>query len=378
MTNRTASIEQPTPFRKPRAPVGRSASFDWAMIVLGGWLLGGLYVDGWAHNHLATTLESFFTPWHGAFYSGFLAVAGVTAGTLCYNHARGTPWARALPPGYGLSLVGAGIFAASGVGDLIWHLLFGIEVRMEALLSPTHLGLTLGVALLVSGPWRAAWLRPDGAQLPTWTTRGPMVISLAFLLSVCTFWTMFAHPLSRPWAAAGNRPTALVWPLAAPTPNLLTQDGGLFSRDIGQMLGLDDILLQTALLMGLVLLTVRRWGWGLPRGSLTLVFTLNAGLMGFLRDQQGLIPVAVLAGLAADGLLQQLKPTVSRVGALRLFAAGVPLIWYSLYFLALHLTQGVWWSVHLWAGAIVVAGLAGWLVSYLVVPPPVPQAEDGR
>jgi hypothetical protein len=377
MTHRTESIEQPTPSWKPRAPVGHSASLDWAMIVTSGWLLGGLYLDGWAHNHLATTLESFLTPWHGAFYSGFLAVASVTAGVLFYNRARGTPWGRALPPGYGLSLVGAGVFAVSGVGDLIWHLLFGIEAGMEALLSPTHLGLILGVALLVSGPWRAAWRRADGAQPPTWTSHGPMVISLAFLLSLCTFWTMFAHPLSRPWAAVGNRPTVLLWPLVAPTPNLLTQDGGLFSLEIAQMLGIDDILLQTALLMGLVLLTVRRWGWRLPRGSLTLIFTLNASLMGFLRDQQGLIPVAVIAGLATDGLLHQLKPSASRVQALRLFAGGVPLIWYSVYFLALHLTEGIWWSVHVWAGAILLAGLVGWLVSYLVVPPAGPQTKDG-
>jgi hypothetical protein len=170
------------------------------MLVTSGWLLGGLYLDGWAHNHLATTLESFWTPWHGAFYAGFLAVAGLTAGVLIYNHARGTPWRRALPPGYGLSLLGAGIFAVSGVGDLIWHVLFGIEVRMEALLSPTHLDLILGVGLLVSGSWRAAWRRDDRAQPPTWTTHGPMVISLACLLSLCTFWTMFAHPLSRPYA----------------------------------------------------------------------------------------------------------------------------------------------------------------------------------
>ena len=274
-------------------------------------VVGGLYLDGWAHNHLSTTLESFLTPWHAAFYSGFMAVAGVTAGALLANRARGAPWASALPPGYGLSRVGAGIFAASGVGDLIWHLLFGIEARMEALLSPTHVGLTLGVGLLVSGPWRAAWLRADGAPPPTWTTRGLMIISLAFLLSVCTFWTMFAHPLSRPWAAVGNRPTGLVWPLVAPTPNLLTHDSGVFSLDIAQILGIDDVLLQTALLIGLLTLTVRRWGWRLPRGSLTLIFTLNASLMGLMRDQQGLIPVAVIAGLAADGLLQQLKPSIA-------------------------------------------------------------------
>jgi hypothetical protein len=125
------------------------------------------------------------------------------------------------------------------------------------------------------------------------------------------------------------------------------------------------------------LLTVRRWGWRLPRGSLTLVFTLNAGLMGVMRDQQALIPVAVLAGLAADGLLRRLKPSVSRVRALRLFAAGVPLIWSSVYFLALHLTHGIWWTVHVWAGVIGVAGLVGWLVSYLVIPPPGPAVEHG-
>jgi hypothetical protein len=47
------------------------------------------------------------------------------------------------------------------------------------------------------------------------------------------------------------------------------------------------------------------------------------------------------------------------------------------YFLALRLTEGIWWSVHVWAGAIVLAGLVGWLVSYLVVPPLGPQTEDG-
>ena len=126
------------------------------------------------------------------------------------------------------------------------------------------------------------------------------------------------------------------------------------------------------------MLTVRRWGWRLPRGSLTLVFTLNASVMGLMRDQQGLIPVAVLTGLAADGLLRRLKPSVSRVRALRPFAAGVPLRWSSGYVLALHLTHGVWWTVHVWAGTIVVAGLAGWLVSSLVVPPLGPPAEDNR
>jgi hypothetical protein len=213
---------------------------------------------------------------------------------------------------------------------------------------------------------------------PTWAAAGPLVLSLAWLLSTGTCWTMFAHPLSRPWAAVGNRPTALVWPLVAPTPSLLTQDGGVFSLDVAQILGIDDVLLHTALLMGVLGLTVRRWGWWLPRDSLTVVFTLNASVMGVMRDQPGLIPVAVRAGLMADGLLRQLKPSVSRVRALRLFVAGGPLLWSSMYVLALHLTHGIWWSVHVWAGVIGVAGLVGWLVSYLGVPPPGPTAEGDR
>jgi hypothetical protein len=372
MANGAESIGLEAPSWMTRAQAGGRTRFDWAMIALCGWFLGGLYLDGWAHNHL-DTLDSFFTPWHGAFYSGFGAVASLTVGALLRNHARGDPWRRALPPGYELSLVGALIFAVSGVGDMIWHLTFGIEVRMEALLSPTHLGLTMGVALLVSGPFRAAWRRANDAWLPTWTSQGPMVVSLALLLSVFTFWTMFTHPLSRPWAAVGNRPTAPIFPLVAPNPDLVTHDGGIFSIDIGQSLGIDDILLQTALLMALVLLLVRRWGWRVPHGSFTLVFTLNACLMGFMRDQQILIPAAIIAGIGADGLLHQLKPSAARPVAVRLFACGVPVIFYSMYFLTLKLVEGIWWSVHLWAGAIILAGIVGWLVSYLIMAPQVPQ-----
>jgi len=34
----------------------------------------------------------------------------------------------------------------------------------------------------------------------------------------------------------------------------------------------------------------------------------------------------------------------------------------------LFLLGGVWWQIHLWAGGIVLAGVTGWLVSYLIVP----------
>jgi membrane protein YqaA with SNARE-associated domain len=41
---------------------------------------------------------------------------------------------------------------------------------------------------------------------------------------------------------------------------------------------------------------------------------------------------------------------------------------------ALLLMKGWWWSVHVWTGGIVLAGLVGWLLSYLILPPQEPQA----
>jgi hypothetical protein len=48
-----------------------SRGYDWAVVALSVWFLGGLVLDGWAHNHIPE-LESFFTPWHAVFYSRFL------------------------------------------------------------------------------------------------------------------------------------------------------------------------------------------------------------------------------------------------------------------------------------------------------------------
>jgi hypothetical protein len=253
---------------------------------------------------------------------------------------------------------------------MIWHVLFGIEADVEALLSPTHLLLGLGSTLIFAGPLRAAWKRPD-PPIAGGSALLPMVFSLGFLLSSFTFWTQYAHAIARPWPAIGNRPTAPPFPVVAADP--LFQGGGIGSVFVSQALGVASILLQAALLAGVVLLAVRRWRSKLPAGSLTLVFTLNAALMGFMRDQPLLIPLLGLAGLAADGLLKGLEPSVERPGALRVFAFAVPATYYACYFAAVAATKGLWWSVHLWTGSILLAGVVGWLLSYLVAPPPEPE-----
>src|SRR5688500_11951518 len=79
------------------------------------WLIAGLFVDGWALRSLGG-LETLFTPWHALFYTGFLAVAGWLA-YLVRNHAG-------VPVGYGLGIIGVGVFALGAVGVLIWHTIF--------------------------------------------------------------------------------------------------------------------------------------------------------------------------------------------------------------------------------------------------------------
>ena len=538
---------------------------------------------------------------------------------------RGAPWWQSLPAGYGLSLVGVALFVLGGGADLVWHLLFGVEFSVDALLSPTHLVLAAAGVLIVTGSLRAAW-RDPARESRRWLARIPAVLSLALSLSIFTGFTQFVHPLVDPWAEvspvaataaseiyqvdadgahqtrltisrgasdgspvfsadgafifftraraiAGHDPVADVFRMAAdgsdatrlsgaprwylgplPSPDgklvgvsffrqdtqkwtigllpatggdarLLTdgqsndildgfspdgtrlllhsdregQDqiytigvdgsgrsrltsgssswGGSWSSDgrtiafnsnrtgrlqiysmspdgskqrrlitsnaddwlaswspdgtkiafnsnrgghaqvyvaradgtgqqnvvqnsgvqldasapgwssdgrhllyaastnppadatpfFRQALGAAGIIVQAALLIGILLLGL--CGATLPVGSLTLIVGLNAVLLSFLQDQYRLIPGAILAGVLCDILLWRLRPRIGRPGSIRLFSVAVPVIAYACYFLSLQLTTGIGWSIHLWLGTIVVAGIIGLLMSYLVLPP---------
>src|SRR5689334_1700008 len=175
MASKIDSVGVPLPAVKEKTRVVSSLRFDWLMVIVSVWWLGGLFIDGWAHSNIPQ-LETFFTPWHAVFYSGYLAVGltlvvrilhnlrqlalntdGVAPSwvTLVRNSLPGRRWLKAVPSGYELTLLGLVIFGISGIGDLSWHVAFGIERNTEALLSPTHLGLALGIGLALTGPLRA-------------------------------------------------------------------------------------------------------------------------------------------------------------------------------------------------------------------------------
>src|SRR5215510_16042270 len=119
------------PLERPIYRPVASLRFELIFTLLSSWFVTGIFLDGWAHHHVAT-LETFFTPWHGVLYSGFLALSLFLSVTLIYYHRQGYSWSQAMPAGYELSLWGAIIFGLSGGADLIWHTLFGIEVNIEA------------------------------------------------------------------------------------------------------------------------------------------------------------------------------------------------------------------------------------------------------
>jgi hypothetical protein len=117
-----ASVRSPLPILTRTTGATPTRRMSWAedlvTLVLAACLVGGLFLDGWAHN-TRPQLETFFTPWHAVFYSGFAAVA-IWIGWSVWSR-------RAVPAGYGPALAGVVIFLVSGAGDMSWHLAFGIE-----------------------------------------------------------------------------------------------------------------------------------------------------------------------------------------------------------------------------------------------------------
>lgn len=321
--------------------------FDRVMSALCLLWTGGLYLDGWAHGH-GKVDKTFFTPWHAILYSAFVISASCLLFTLVSNHRKGVSWKAAIPDGYGLSVLGIPIFATAGVGDLVWHTLFGFEVGIEPLLSPSHLALACGAVLVVTGPIRAAWRRAVPEREQGWKTLLPLVLSLIATLMIFTFFTEFAHPFSHLGAIVG------------------------VPDNQAKSFGAAGILLEAALLMGFLLLAVSRWR--LPLGSLTLLFALYVTGLAVLDNQYELIPGVVAAGIIADVLLRVLRTTSSRT-ELRIFAFAVPMILGLLFFLTLQVvTAAIGWSIHLWLGSCVMSGIAGLMLSFLIAPPKGPAA----
>ncbi|MBK9125650.1 MAG: hypothetical protein IPM16_21345 [Chloroflexi bacterium] len=320
-----------------------SLRFDWLMAMLSALFLAGLWVDGWAHFHSRVD-DSFFTPWHLVFYGMFVVNAIVLARTQLRGVGQGYPFARAMPFGYGLSLVSVLVFALGGAGDMVWHELFGIESGAEALTSPTHLILGAGMLLMFAGPLRSALGRARaGAALTGWRELGPAIVSVTLLLTLLMFFTSYSHPITAP--------------VAYLNPNI---PGPLDLTDFG----VTSVILQAAVLTGFWAVLAARWT--LPRGALTFLVMVSSGLLTILVDVYILLPGFLIAVVLVEIVVARLKVAPDRPNAMLLVGGLLPMLHYLAYFVTMSFVTGVRWNVHVWAGAIVLAGAAGLLVVYLI------------
>jgi hypothetical protein len=268
------------------------------------------------------------------------------------RHQRGRFDPALVPAGYGLGLVGAGLFMVGGVADGVWHTLFGIEVGVAALLSPTHLLLLGGGLCMITSPIRSAWSAPDLPARSPALALLPALWATALTTAVVLFFFQYLS------AFVTRAPSAVV----VPGPE------GLLTT----IVGVASVLVTNLLVVAPVLLLARRWR--LPFGTVALIATTGAVGLTAVRELAlgALVPAMLAGGLAADLLVARLRPGPDRPAAFRAAGALVPLLLWGAWMATYALAYGIAWPPELWAGVLAMACLGGLGLSILVLPPAVP------
>lgn len=316
---------------------------DATVVILSVLMTAGVVLDFRNHaSGISFEEEGFFTPEHVFFYTAFLLIALTLVSVTFYNRRRGASWLAAVPDGYHLGILGVFMFGFGGFGDFLWHTTFGFETGVEALTSPTHLLLAAGSLLFVSSPLRATWYATEDVR---GRDLAPAIVSAALAVMPLLLFTLYANPFNNPIPSYG---------------------GAEADAEAVRALGITSILIYSAIMTGASLTLVQRFE--LPPGSFTFIFGVTSVAVTFPALAFEFVPALVVAGVFADVLYRLARPSLDRVGSFRIFAALVPLVMFSLYYVTIWLTDTIEWTVHVWAGSVVLAGAAGLLLSYLAVP----------
>jgi hypothetical protein len=336
----------------------RSVALDYAVGICGVWISGGFFLDAWAHGHVP--VENFFTPYHAVFYSGMAALGLVILTFALRSRALGYDWENAVPRCYRLALLGIPIFVLAGIGDMLWHRVFGIEEGVDALLSPTHQVLGLSIFFLSSGPIRS--VLADRAHSTTLARQMPLVLGLATWLILAHFGTAYAFD---PAAGRTNAPPPIV-PFNSSYLTALAI--GYYKIATGVLI----VIFQSTLVTGFALWLVARMH-PCP-GMLTTLFVIgNVPAAAAFTNQTPLLAVtfaqSLLTGLLADALVMRYDPHPSpgTMRAFQWFAVAVPMTYIGVYLLAMSIGDGVWWDWNVALGSWIWSGVCGFALSLLIV-----------
>jgi hypothetical protein len=313
------------------------------MSFFGVWFTAGFLVDGWIRLHAATPLDAVLAPWRVLLYSGYLACAVLLLGAAWVSMRRGFSLKNALPAHYTLSLYGIIAFPLVVVLDAWWYQRVPVIGSMDVLLSPTRLLFALCMVVVVAGPLRELLRRHDENRRGL-LAEVPPLLSLVSVIAVFSFTVQFLHPFIDVWPA---QLSALPF--------------------FGEALGIAQIVFFIALLMSLILLLLRRRD--LPVGSFTFILGLHALSMAAIGASSFFVVASIVAGGIIDMLLSHAGRRLFEPRVIRLFAFSVPVVFTICYFAVIEMAGGILWSEHVWLSAISIAGLTGWLISYVVVPP---------
>ena len=322
---------------------------------LGALLVGGVFTDGWAHFN-RPGMESFFTPWHAALYSS-LGVMTVWLLVVAYRASEGRLQGTQvrIPRGYGLALVGAAIFGAAGMADMVWHQLFGIEVAIDALLSPTHLALGAGGILILSTAMRAQQLL-DPSSEGRWTAAARA--SLTLTLAVVVFFLLYLSPFTDPQPVRNFIPTAEGSP-------------GHRAAELPVIAAMGSYLLITVVIALPLLLMSRNRGFP-PRGGAVLTVVTVALLPVMVVDLPRTPLMGALGAIVGAVVFETSAPLVARRLTARQASWAMPaalaaLVWIG-HLAGLALATPLGWPVSLWSGLIVLSTLLAAAVGFLVPP----------
>lgn len=295
---------------------------QWLLMPAFVWFVGGLFLDGWAHNH-GKVDNTFFTPWHAVFYSGYLAVAAVLALLVWAAWQRGEQWQRALSVPLRVALVAAPAFGMAGVADLWWHTVYGFEAGIELLVSPPHLTLATTMALICLAPARSDTVARSAVQ------RIPAVFSVLCAWSVGTFILQFNHPFG------------IVWPETSTL------------GDSGMLVGVAGLVLH-AVLTGCVggYMLSRRF----PRGALSFVLVTNALLIALMGDEYRFAVGMLVVGLCMESADAFLLGRFSAAQRAQLRAGGTAALTVLAYVGVIAATTVLQWPLLVCLGLALVAG----------------------
>ena len=137
---------------------------------------------------------------------------------------------------------------------------------------------------------------------------------------------------------------------------------------IGKAYSEDAFIISTVVLMGLLLMLVRRWR--MPLGSMTAILTFYSIALATQSDTYFDIAAAIATGILADVLLAALKDGARTGMGFYAFSFIVPFVMSATYIIAVSIHDGgLGWPPNMIFGTPFIAGFVGLLISYCFASP---------